>query len=283
MPAIVEQNALGPPTSTSVAGCGSPRFTVHNPSHSMRQRARFYAGVFLALLPTIAPAAPSPGHAQPEPACPERGFVDRPQRIDTAALQVQVSGWALSASAQYPDCVNRGPASRDEGKTRQGLSLLQNIRRTDPRWGVVEFHPATIAFPDRLPSHAESYASIARVLNAGARFISPMWGSHAADRLFLESGFRVYDVFTGTDFEYQFVCWLKARQSIPAGGVLFPIGNEAVSSLDDWRPATGTLTPAPGPTLSGLDLRWCARQGDTRVRAVVDEIALIFPHAGSSR
>jgi hypothetical protein len=46
-----------------------------------------------------------------------------------------------------------GPGSRNEGKPRSGRSLIDNIRRVDPEWGVGEFHPATIAFPEKLSDH----------------------------------------------------------------------------------------------------------------------------------
>ena len=42
-----------------------------------------------------------------------------------------------------------GSTTRNEGAPRSGPSLLWNIQRTDPAWGVVEFHPAVIPFPEK--------------------------------------------------------------------------------------------------------------------------------------
>lgn len=133
-----------------------------------------------------------------------------------------------------------GPGSRNAGKSRSGSSLIGNIRRTDPSWGVVEFHPATIAFPEKLPNHAESYATMQELINGGARFLSPMWGSYAGDRVVHPNHFKAYDVMEGSAFEYQFVWWLRAMQTWPLGSLYYPFGNALVQSADGWSAAAGT-------------------------------------------
>lgn len=133
-----------------------------------------------------------------------------------------------------------GPGSRNEGKPRSGSSLIDNIRRADPEWGMVEFHPATIAFPEKLPSHAESYATMQALVNGGAHFLSPMWGSYAGDRVVHPNNFKAYDVMEGSAFEYQFVWWLRAMQAWPAGSLYYPFGNASVKSTDGWAAAPGT-------------------------------------------
>jgi len=133
-----------------------------------------------------------------------------------------------------------GPASRNEGKPRSGSSLIDNIRRVDPEWGMVEFHPATIAFPEKLPSHTESYATMQALINGGAHFLSPMWGSYAGDRVVHPNNFKAYDVMEGSAFEYQFVWWLRAMQAWPAGSLYYPFGNASVKSTDGWTAAAGT-------------------------------------------
>ena len=133
-----------------------------------------------------------------------------------------------------------GPASRNASKPRSGSSLIDNIRRTDPGWGVVEFHPATIAFPEKLPNHAESYATMQALINGGAHFLSPMWGSYAGDQVVHPNNFKAYDVMEGSAFEYQFVWWLRAMQAWPAGSLYYPFGNSLVKSADGWTAAAGT-------------------------------------------
>lgn len=140
-----------------------------------------------------------------------------------------------------------GPASRNEGKVRSGTSLIGNIRRADPEWGVVEFHPATIAFPDKLPTHAESYTSLITLINGGARFLSPMWGSYAGDRAVHPGHFKAYDAMEGTAYEYQLVWWLREMRFLPVGSRLYPFGNERVKSADGWVGGAGTaVTPEAG-------------------------------------
>jgi hypothetical protein len=133
-----------------------------------------------------------------------------------------------------------GPASRDQGRPRSGPSLIDNIRRVDPDWGVPEFHPATIAFPERLPSHGDSYATLLALINGGARFLSPMWGSLARDQMIHPSSFRAYDAMEGTAFEYQLVWWMREMQGRPVGSLLYPFGNRLVASHDGWKPMPGT-------------------------------------------
>ncbi|MCE9550130.1 MAG: hypothetical protein K8R50_03860 [Betaproteobacteria bacterium] len=133
-----------------------------------------------------------------------------------------------------------GPGSRNEGKPRSGSSLIDNIRRVDPEWGVVEFHPATIAFPEKLPDHVESYATMQALINGGAHFLSPMWGSYVGDRMVHPNNFKAYDVMEGSAYEYQFVWWLRAMQAWPVGSLFYPFGNTLVKSSDGWTPAAGT-------------------------------------------
>ncbi|RFC35458.1 MAG: hypothetical protein DID90_2727554511 [Candidatus Nitrotoga sp. LAW] len=133
-----------------------------------------------------------------------------------------------------------GPGSRNEGKPRSGSSLIDNIRRTDPEWGVVEFHPATIAFPEKLPDHTESYATMQALINGGAHFLSPMWGSYVGDRMVHPNNFKAYDVMEGSAYEYQFVWWLRTMQAWPVGSLFYPFGNALVKSNDGWTPTAET-------------------------------------------
>ncbi len=133
-----------------------------------------------------------------------------------------------------------GPASRNEGRARSGSSLIDNIRYADPGWGVVEFHPATISFPERLPSHSESYATLKELINGGAHFLSPMHGSYVGDRVVHPDNFKAYDAMEGSAFEYQLAWWLRAMQARPAGSLYYPFGNELVKSSDGWTATAGT-------------------------------------------
>jgi hypothetical protein len=133
-----------------------------------------------------------------------------------------------------------GPGSRNEGKSRTGTSLIDNIRHVDPEWGIVEFHPAAIYLPEKLPSHAEAYATMQALINGGARFLSPMWGSYAGDRVVHPNNFKSYDAMEGTPFEYQLVWWLRAMQAWPAGSLYYPFGDALVKSSDGWTALAGT-------------------------------------------
>lgn len=133
-----------------------------------------------------------------------------------------------------------GPASRNHGVPRSGVSLIDNIRVADARWGSSEFHPATIEEPQRIPDHEASYLTVLEMTNGGARMLSPMWGSRGSDQLLEPGRFRAYDAYERTPFETQLVWLLQARQTVAAGDMLFPYGNPLVSSLDRWQPAAET-------------------------------------------
>ena len=154
--------------------------------------------------------------------------------------QAGVSIEGAKPSLGHLGAILYGPGSRNEGQPRSGSSLIGNIRHADPSWGVVEFHPATISFPEKLPSHAESYATMQALINSGARFLSPMWGSYAGDRVVHPNHFKAYDVMEGSAFEYQLVWWLRSMQAWPLGSLYYPFGNELVQSADGWAAAEGT-------------------------------------------
>lgn len=156
-----------------------------------------------------------------------------------------------------------GPASRNQGLTRNGTSLIDNIRLIDPRWAVGEFHPATIAFPEKLPTHEESYATLSTLLNGGAYFLSPMWGSFVGDRVVRPSNFKAYDAMEGTAYEFQLVWWLRATQGLSPGSFFYPFGNEIVTSADGWT----------AHSLTKLE----KQKGSVRLSTTQDEIAIVSP------
>jgi hypothetical protein len=133
-----------------------------------------------------------------------------------------------------------GPASRNMGEPRSGRSLIGNIRSVDPDWGAVEFHPAVIAQPEKLPTQTESYQTMLAIVNGGANFMSPMWGSRADDQKLHPEKFRAYDSMEGTAFEFQLAWWMLQLQRLPVGNLLFPFGNALVDSDDGWTGGKGT-------------------------------------------
>lgn len=161
----------------------------------------------------------------------------------------RATGWTdqagVSISGASPEhgrlgAILYGPASRNQGVPRSGATLIDNIRVLDPQWGSSEFHPATIEEPLRIPDHEESYLTVLEMTNGGARVLSPMWGSRGSDQLLEPARFRAYDAYERTPFETQLVWLMQARQQVAAGDLLFPFGNQLVSSLDRWRATTGS-------------------------------------------
>lgn len=161
-----------------------------------------------------------------------------------------------------------GAGSRNEGKPRDGESLLDNVRSMDREWGVVEMHPGTITTPHAMVSHQEAYKTLLTLVNFGATRLTPMWGSSAGDLMVHPEHFRSYDVYDQSPFETQFVWWMQALRAQPWGGHVWPFGNAWVKSTDGWTAGAAAsldattpgfvnlITTAPGvATLSSPSLR----------------------------
>lgn len=163
------------------------------------------------------------------------------------------SGWTdeagVSLSGAKPSgghlgAILYGPASRNEGTVRSGNSLLENIAAIDAHWAVVEMHPATIERPRKLPSHDESYRTIASIYNHGARSLTVMWGSWAGDQRIHPEAFRAYDTLEQSSWETALLGWLRELSEIPAGSRLWTFGHALLASDDEFvaHPATTLVT-----------------------------------------
>ena len=172
-------------------------------------------------------------------------------QLDDTALNWPDQAGVSVAGSKPPDghigTILYGRTAQNEGRPRSGPSLMWNIQRLDPAWGVIEFHPAVIPFPEQMPSHAQAYHSMQALYNHGARFLSPMYGSSMADRELTPETFRSYATLQGSAFEYEFFWWLKQVRELPIGSLHFPFGNTYLASDDNWVRATQTqLTSHPG-------------------------------------
>jgi hypothetical protein len=115
-----------------------------------------------------------------------------------------------NAAPAIPDPA--GPASPD-------ARPLDSVQAVDPAFGVVEFHPADLDFPTRLPTRDESRQTLRNLLGAGARFLSPMWGMVASGQSLFPDRFHAYEAMEGTAFEVELVRVLRewnAENSRPA-------------------------------------------------------------------
>jgi hypothetical protein len=98
-----------------------------------------------------------------------------------------------------------GPATRGESTTRDGQPFMTSVTKVDPAFGVVEFHAANLDLPSRLPSQLESRKSLMTLLDAGMKFVSPMWGSLASGQTLFPAQFHAYEAMEGTAFETELV------------------------------------------------------------------------------
>ena len=152
---------------------------------------------------------------------------------------------AVSPHAQL-GVILYGKTARNEGLTRRDEPLFAQFRALSPAWGVVEMHPATLAFADTMPSAAIAYNTMQQLGHYGAVFLSPMWGGLMGDQQVNPEHFRAYDVMEGSPFEYALFDWLHESRDVPVGGVLYAFGNAQIHSDDGWLATHGTLRAEDG-------------------------------------
>lgn len=128
-----------------------------------------------------------------------------------------------------------------QGVVNSDSGLLEKLRKMDPEWGIVEMSPADIAFPFQQVSHLQNYNTLWRILNSGARFISPMAASDGKYNEIFPAMTRSYDAGIGTDFHFHLLWWLMSWGDLPHGSIYHPFGNDEVSSADGWAPGKGTV------------------------------------------
>ena len=140
-----------------------------------------------------------------------------------------VHGWndqsGVSLRGGKPACghlgvVMYGPAIRGEGLRGGDRPILDSVAGVDPAFGVVEFHPANLDLPSRLPTQKESRDAIEALLGAGARFVSPMWGRVASEQTLFPGQFRAHEAMEGTAFEMELVRSLRALNARHATGAV---------------------------------------------------------------
>ncbi len=133
-------------------------------------------------------------------------------------LDDPLRGWndqsGVSLAGGRPACghlgvVMYGPGSRNESPTPEGTPLIDQIAAIDPKFGVVEFHPANLDLPNRLPTREESRKSLEVLLSAGMTFLSPMWGNIASGQTLFPNQFHAYEAMEGTAFEMELVSILR--------------------------------------------------------------------------
>ena len=137
-----------------------------------------------------------------------------------------IRGWndqsGVSLAGGKPHCghlgvVMYGPVTRNAisslaappSVAPNAISQLESVKAVDPAFGVVEYHPADLDFPTRLPTREESRLSLRNVLDAGARFISPMWGMVASGQTLFPDRFHAYEAMEGTAYEMELVRTLR--------------------------------------------------------------------------
>jgi hypothetical protein len=137
-----------------------------------------------------------------------------------------IRGWndqsGVSLVGGKPRCghlgvVMYGPVTRNAVPAPSGNSApmpaagpaLASVSAVDPAFGVIEFHPADLDFPTRLPTREEARQSLRNLLDAGARFVSPMWGMVASGQSLFPDRFHAYEAMEGTAFELELVRVLR--------------------------------------------------------------------------
>ena len=126
------------------------------------------------------------------------------------------------------------------------MSLFATLRAVDPRWAAVEYNPADLRQPDKLPGYASGHRGLSALWNHGAAFVSPMaW--NGSNGLFAgQPGFVPYTSWLNTPFEEAAKDFMLARAGLSPRARLWTFGAAAHADADGWQAEVGALAARPG-------------------------------------
>ncbi len=104
-----------------------------------------------------------------------------------------------------------GDTVTDSYSDRNGDNIF-NILDKFGKWGIVEFHPASLAYPESLPSYEQSIKMFDNFSKHNIDFFSPMPGNDAQDQKINPQHFHSFDALAGTRFEDAMVDFVKNYQ-----------------------------------------------------------------------
>ncbi len=170
-------------------------------------------------------------------------------RLDSPSKNYDTGGMSVEGAKPrdgHLGAILYGPAAVNDIRMEGPLSLFGTLRHVDPRWAAVEYNPADLRQPDRLPGYADAYRGFSALWNYGAVFVSPMaW--NGSNGLFAgQPGFVPYTAWLNTPFEEAAKDFMLARAGLSPRARLWTFGAPAHADADGWVSEVGTLAATPG-------------------------------------
>ncbi len=152
-----------------------------------------------------------------------------------------------------------GPSARNEIRTENAQPLFDIFNALSPGWGVVEFHPADLKLPKRVPPLSESYTALDRMLTAGARFVSVMSWNGGSGQFRDQPGYVAFTVIKDSPLESAITALMSNYAGLPRGSAVWSFGGLGVASDDGWKTIDGVGNSAYGRYHLRLDQTGRAR------------------------
>ncbi len=170
-------------------------------------------------------------------------------RLDSPSKNYDTGGMTVEGAKPrdgHLGAILYGPAAANDIRMEGPLSLFATLRAVDPRWAAVEYNPADLRQPDKLPGYASGHRGLSALWNHGAAFVSPMaW--NGSNGLFAgQPGFVPYTSWLNTPFEEAAKDFMLARAGLSPRARLWTFGAAAHADADGWQAEVGALAARPG-------------------------------------
>lgn len=118
-----------------------------------------------------------------------------------------------------------GPSALNDIRMETQGTLFETFSRFDSDWAAVEFNPADLRKPQRMPGFAEGRQSLRDLFNYGARFVAPMaWnGSNGINAG--QPGFVAFTALRNTPLEDSIRDFLVSHAYLPRRTLLWSFGD----------------------------------------------------------
>jgi hypothetical protein len=186
-----------------------------------------------------------------------------PLRIDSPAKNYDTGGMSVQGAVPakgHLGAILYGESAIDNIRMEEHESLFRVFRKFDPDWAVVEYNPAMLQTPRKLPDARRAYHGLRDILNFGARLVSPMAWNGSPGTAVGKPGFVAYTSYRAAPLEKVARNLMVHRANLPRQARLWGFGLGIVDDTDDWKATSPVRVSA---TSKGLQIK--LRQGRTRI------------------
>lgn len=139
-----------------------------------------------------------------------------------------------------------GQSAQNDIRTEDGRPLFDIFSSLSPGWGVVEFHPADLKYPKRVPTFTESYRALDRMLTGGAQFVSVMSWNGGSGQFRDQPGFVAFTVIKDSPLESAMTALMSNYSGLPKGSVVWSFGGLGATDDNGWKTTEGVGNSAFG-------------------------------------